>query len=248
MSEQRPLRVPHSALPTSRSEALLHADRLVKDYRIGRHRLRVLHGVNMTVRRGEVLSIVGPSGAGKSTLLHILGMLDTPTEGRVLHGAQDLRRLSPTQQAHWRNRLFGFVFQFYHLLPDFTALENVAMPALVGAGLVGWNEARKLARQQARRVLEMVELGARASHRPGQLSGGERQRVAIARALVNEPQVLLCDEPTGNLDTDTGKRILKLLSNVRAETDCTMVIVTHDERIAAMGDRVIHLVDGRIAG
>jgi len=200
----------------------------------------------MTVRRGEVLSIVGPSGAGKSTLLHILGMLDTPTEGRVLHGAQDLRRLSPTQQAHWRNRLFGFVFQFYHLLPDFTALENVAMPALVGAGLLGWWRARRRARQKARIVLELVGLGQRAAHRPAQLSGGERQRVAIARALINDPQVLLCDEPTGNLDSDTGQHILELLARVRDETGCTMVIVTHDERVAVRGERVVHLVDGRI--
>jgi lipoprotein-releasing system ATP-binding protein len=227
-------------------DILLRAEDLVKDYRIGRVRLRVLHGVTMAVRRGELLSIVGPSGAGKSTLLHLLGMLDTPTEGKILHGATDLAGLSSAEQAYWRNRLFGFVFQFYHLLPDFTALENVAMPALVGAGALGWRKARKQARQRARRVLELVGLGERASHRPAQLSGGERQRVAIARALINEPEILLCDEPTGNLDSDTGKRILKLLGEVRKQTACTMVIVTHDERVAAMGDRVTHLVDGRI--
>jgi len=228
-------------------DTLLRAENLVKDYRIGRYRLRVLHGVTTQVRRGELLSIVGPSGAGKSTLLHLLGMLDTPTEGRVLHGTTNLAALSEAERAYWRNRLFGFVFQFYHLLPDFTAWENVAMPALVGASVLGWWRARRQARRRALRALDLVGLGQRASHRPAQLSGGERQRVAIARALINEPEVLLCDEPTGNLDSDTGHRVLELLARVRDKTGCTMVLVTHDERVAAMGERVIHLVDGRIA-
>ncbi len=227
-------------------DVLLRAHNLVKDYRIGRCALRVLHGVTMNVRRGELLSVVGPSGAGKSTLLHLLGILDTPTEGKVVYGETDLARLSSAEQAYWRNRLFGFVFQFYHLLPDFTALENVAMPALVGAGLTGWRAARREARSRARHMLELVSLGERADHRPGQLSGGERQRVAIARALINRPEVLLCDEPTGNLDTDTGQQILDLLADVRKQTGCTLVIVTHDERVAATGERTVHLVDGRI--
>jgi len=227
-------------------DALLRAEELVKDYRVGGYRLRVLHGVTMEVRRGELLCIIGPSGAGKSTLLHLLGMLDTPTEGRVLHDGRNLADLSERERARWRNRLFGFVFQFYHLLPDFTAAENVALPALVGAGLAGWTRARKEARQRALRMLELVGLKDRAAHRPSQLSGGERQRVAIARALINQPQILLCDEPTGNLDTDTGASILRLLADVRRQTGCTLVIVTHDERVAAMGDRAIRLVDGRI--
>jgi lipoprotein-releasing system ATP-binding protein len=226
---------------------ILRAENLVKDYRIGRYRLRVLHGVTTDVRRGELLSIVGPSGAGKSTLLHLLGMLDTPTEGRVFHNGTDLAGLSGRQRAHWRNQLFGFVFQFYHLLPDFTAVENVALPALVGAPLTGWRGARKRARGRALHMLDLVGLKERARHRPSQLSGGERQRVAIARALINEPQVLLCDEPTGNLDTDTGRSILELLGEIRRETGCTLVMVTHDERVAGMGDRTVHLVDGRIA-
>lgn len=226
---------------------LLRAHDLVKDYRIGRYSLRVLHGVSMEVRQGEMLSIVGPSGAGKSTLLHLLGILDTPTEGRVLYDGTDLARLSSAEQAYWRNRLFGFVFQFYHLLPDFTALENVAMPALVGTGLTGWRAARREARSRARHMLDLVKLGERAGHRPNQLSGGERQRVAIARALINRPEVLLCDEPTGNLDTDTGRQILDLLGEVRERTACTLVMVTHDERVAATGERAVHLVDGRVA-
>jgi lipoprotein-releasing system ATP-binding protein len=228
------------------AEAILRAEKLTKDYRIGGSSLRVLHGVTMDVRRGELLCIVGPSGAGKSTLLHLLGMLDTPTEGRVLHGEQDLAALSGAERAYWRNRLFGFVFQFYHLMPDFTALENVALPAMVGAGMAQWRQARKQASERARRMLDLVGLSGRASHRPAELSGGERQRVAIARALINEPQVLLCDEPTGNLDSDTGQAILRLLADIRDRTECTLVIVTHDRMIAVMGDRTVQLVDGRL--
>ncbi len=226
----------------------LRAEGLVKDYRVGRTRLRVLHGVDAEVRRGEILCIVGPSGAGKSTLLHILGMLDTPTDGRVLHEGRDLSELSALQRARWRNRLFGFVFQFYHLLPDFTALENIALPALADAGLTDWRAKRREARALAGHMLELVGLGDRTEHRPAQLSGGERQRVAIARALVNRPEVLFCDEPTGNLDTDTGQAILDLLKDIQEETGCTLVIVTHEERIAALGDRTVHLRDGRLAG
>ncbi len=225
---------------------ILRAEDLVKDYRVGRVKLRVLHGVSMTVRRGEFLTILGPSGAGKSTLLHILGMLDTPTEGRVFHGERDLAHLSGRERALSRNRLFGFVFQFYHLLPDFTAAENVALPALADASVGGWRRCRRAARDRAEQTLALVGLGGRTQHRPSQLSGGERQRVAIARALINEPEVLLCDEPTGNLDTDTGQSILSLLADLRKETGCTLIMVTHDERVAAMGDRSIRMVDGKI--
>jgi lipoprotein-releasing system ATP-binding protein len=241
--EGRPTRNPQSAI---RNSKLLLAEDLVKDYRIGRVPLRVLHGVSMEVRAGELLSVTGPSGAGKSTLLHLLGLLDTPTSGRVLYEGRDLAKLSGRQQAYWRNRLFGFVFQFYHLMPDFTAVENVAMPALVGAGVAGWGREAGRARQKAAEVLEKVGLAERARHRPAQLSGGERQRVAIARALMNEPQVLFCDEPTGNLDSDSGAAILSLLRGLQRERGCTLVIVTHDERIAAVGDRVLHLKDGHL--
>ncbi len=222
----------------------LCAESLVKDYQVGRTTLRVLHGVSVEVRPGELLSVVGPSGAGKSTLLHIMGLLDTPSGGRVTCDGRDLSELSAIERACWRNRLFGFVFQFFHLLPDFTALENVALPALVGAGLVG-RRSRAEAMKRASGVLELVGLGQRAAHRPAQLSGGERQRVAIARALVNEPQILFCDEPTGNLDSDTGTVILDLLTRLRTETDCTLVIVTHDEKVAALGGRTVRLRDGR---
>jgi lipoprotein-releasing system ATP-binding protein len=234
--------------PSSKSPApsvILQAEGLVKDYKMGRRTVRVLHGVSLDVHRGELLSIVGPSGAGKSTLLHLLGLLDTPNQGRVLHEGQDLAELGPREQAAWRNRTVGFVFQFYHLLPDFSALENVALPSMVDVGVPALGRRRRI-REQARRMLELVHLGERATHRPGQLSGGERQRVAIARALVNEPELLLCDEPTGNLDTDTGATILELLHEIRDKTGHTLVMVTHDEQVAARGDRVVHIVDGRV--
>jgi len=237
--------IPNSELRTPNSR-LLVAEDLVKDYRIGRVPLRVLHGVSMDVRAGELLTVTGPSGAGKSTLLHLLGLLDSPTTGRVLYEGRDLAELSGAQQAYWRNRLFGFVFQFYHLMPDFTALENVAMPSLVGAGVAGWGRQVKQARQRAAEMLDSVGLANRARHRPAQLSGGERQRVAIARSLMNEPQMLFCDEPTGNLDSDSGASILDLLRGLQRERGCTLVIVTHDERIATVGDRVLRLKDGHL--
>jgi len=164
----------------------------------------------------------------------------------VLYEGRNLADLSGRQQAYWRNRLFGFVFQFYHLMPDFTAVENVAMPSLVGAGVAGWGRQSRQAHRRAAEMLESVGLGQRTRHRPAQLSGGERQRVAIARALMNEPQVLFCDEPTGNLDSDSGAAILDLLRGLQRERGCTLAIVTHDERIAAVGDRVLRLKDGHL--
>ena len=225
---------------------MLKVNKVCKDYRIGGRSLRVLHEVSLTVRRGELLSIEGPSGAGKSTLLHLMGLLDTPTEGQILYGERDLGELGGRRQAFWRNRLFGFVFQFYHLLPDFTAAENVALPALAGLGPTEWGGQKRDALRRAEELLHLVGLGERVEHRPGQLSGGERQRVAIARALINRPEILLCDEPTGNLDTHTGERILKLLARVREEEAGTLVIVTHDEQIAATAERQVRLVDGEV--
>jgi len=225
---------------------MLEAQNLCKDYQMGGRKLRVLHDVSLTVNRGELLSIEGPSGAGKSTLLHLMGILDTPSVGRVLYDETDLSRLAPRRRAYWRNRLFGFVFQFYHLLPDFTARENVALPALAGVRAGRWIGGKRSAMQRADDLLDLVGLSERADHRPGQLSGGERQRVAIARALVNEPQVLLCDEPTGNLDSHTGQTILDLLCRLRNETGATLVVVTHDPQIAERAERKLHMVDGRL--
>jgi len=234
-------------MPPAQSEApMLRVENLCKDYQMGGRTLRVLRGVTLSVQKGSMLGIEGPSGAGKSTLLHLMGILDTPTEGRVLYGSRNLAQLSGREQAYWRNKLFGFVFQFYHLLPDFSALENVALPALVSVALGSWGEGKKRALARARELLELVGLAERAEHRPGQLSGGERQRVAIARALVNAPEVLLCDEPTGNLDTQTGQSILELLCRLRDETGTTLVIVTHDPNIASRAEKRARLVDGRL--
>ena len=194
------------------------------------------------------VAIIGLPGSGKSTLLNLLGCLDTPTSGQYLLAGRDVSTYDDDELSEIRSREIGFVFQSYHLLPDFSALENVALPALAGAGVWGWRAARKRAHAEAVRVLELVELADRAHHRPAQLSGGERQRVAIARALTNSPEVLFCDEPTGNLDLETGRRILDLLVALRERSGCTLVVVTHDEAIAAMADRTVHLVDGRIAG
>jgi len=225
---------------------MLSVEKVSKEYPMGRRRLRVLHQVDMKVDKGEVLSIVGPSGAGKSTLLHLMGLLDTPTEGRILYDGQDLSKLSGRRQAYLRNKLFGFVFQFYHLLPDFNTLENVSLPGLAAVPPGNWRSCKKEIFERGREILSLVGLGERIEHRPAQLSGGERQRAAIARALINKPELLLCDEPTGNLDTHTGTRILDLLESVQEETGCTVVIVTHDPSLGARARRTVRLVDGRV--
>jgi len=231
---------------TPPTKSVLEAEKLHKSYRVGGTDLHVLRGISVHVKRGEFLSIRGPSGAGKSTLLHMLGMLDTPDSGRVLHDGLDVGAMKPADRAAWRNRMVGFVFQFYHLLPDFSALENVALPAMVRTPLIGGGAGKRAAHSRAREVLELVGLADRVKHRAGQLSGGERQRVAIARALINEPELLLCDEPTGNLDTDTGHAILELLHSVRKQTGCTLIMVTHDDNVAHSAGRSIHLVDGKV--
>ncbi len=228
------------------NDMLISVENVSKDYRIGRHRLRVLRGVDLAVKGGEFLSIEGPSGAGKSTLLHIMGILDTPTEGAVIYEQENIASFGDRKRAYRRNRLFGFVFQFYHLLPDLTAQENVALPALAGLGIQRWRRGRKEALQKSRSVLDLVGLSERCRHRPTQLSGGERQRVAIARALINKPRMLLCDEPTGNLDTASGTEILDLLCRLREELNTTLVMVTHDAKVAERADRKVFMKDGRI--
>ncbi len=229
------------------SEGLLSAEAVTKDYRVGAGPLPVLRGVSLDVRPGEVLAVVGRSGVGKSTLLHILGILDAPTSGKVLYKGEDLSSAPPARRAAVRNREFGFVFQFYHLLPEFTALENVLMPALVGAGPLAWLSRRRGARARAGDLLRQVGLEGRARHRPNQLSGGEQQRVAIARALMNEPAILFCDEPTGNLDSATAKEIMDLIFKLNAERRQTCVLVTHDETVARECHRIARMVDGRVA-
>ncbi len=203
--------------------------------------LHVLNGVNLSVEKGEMVSIVGKSGAGKSTFLHILGTLDTPDSGQLIINGQRTDQLSPKNMAHFRNQNIGFVFQFHHLLPEFTALENVCIPA--------WIQKRPEAEvlKRAKEILDFLEVADRFDHKPGQLSGGEQQRVAIARAVINNPAVIFADEPTGNLDTQTSEELHKFLLKLRDELNQTMVIVTHSQELAAICDRKIEMIDGRFA-
>ncbi len=202
--------------------------------------LHVLNDIDLDIRTGEMLAIVGASGVGKSTLLHILGGLDRPTSGSVFYGSVDVFGLSSDRLARFRNEHVGFVFQFHHLLPEFSALENVMLPALIR----GTEPAA--AAENASKVLADVGLGGRTHHRPGELSGGEQQRVAVARALVLSPDAVLADEPTGNLDTHTGEAIHELLQNINKERGITFVIVTHNDRLAIRADRVLRMADGKL--
>jgi len=223
------------------NEPFLIARNLAKTYTIGKRSLEVLRGVNLDVARGDFLALRGASGAGKSTLLHLIGGLDSPNAGQILFDGRDLTGFSENQLTHFRNHRVGFVFQAYHLLPELTALENACLPARVARLAIGQVEAR------ARELLTRVGLKERLDHKPSELSGGEQQRVAIARALINEPELLLADEPTGNLDSHTGGEIIELLKSLRVERNMTLLIATHDARVAAHAQRVIELVDGRVA-
>ncbi|MCC7138430.1 MAG: ABC transporter ATP-binding protein [Planctomycetes bacterium] len=213
---------------------------------MGPHRVEVLKGADLDVSEGEVLAILGSSGSGKSTFLHVLGLLDRADEGTIQFEGRDRASLSSGERAAIRGAAIGFVFQFYHLLPELTALENVLLPTMILRRGGAWRAERAAARARAAAALERVGLAARAGHRPSQLSGGERQRVAIARALQNRPRVLLCDEPTGNLDGRTAADVARLLWDLNAVEGQTLVVVTHDPAIAARAHRVVHLVDGRI--
>jgi len=218
---------------------LIQATGLCKTYGDGA-RITVLNGLDLSVAAGESVAVIGKSGVGKSTLLHILGTLDQPTEGRVLFGGADIFALNDREQAAFRNREVGFIFQFHHLLPDFSALENVMMPALIqGRGAAE-------AEEQARGVLERVGLGERLTHKPGELSGGEQQRVAVARAVAQAPRVILADEPTGNLDPGTGGEVHALLLELNRTQGMTLVVVTHNEELARLADRRLRLSDGKL--
>ena len=222
---------------------ILRADNIQKIYGIAGEQqgVHVLKGISLSIMKGEMIAIVGPSGAGKSTLLHILGGLDRPTEGSVTYGGVNIATMSDTALAEFRNKRIGFIFQFHHLLPEFTAAENVAMPALIqGVSM-------KKALSHANELLERVGVSHRSDHHPSELSGGEQQRVAVARSLVNQPSIILADEPSGNLDSTNANHLHDLLHELNTNSGITLVIVTHNTGFAAKASKVVRLIDGIIA-
>jgi len=223
-----------------KERSLIHLKDVSKTYRLGQVQVHALHGIGIEIGQGELVAIMGPSGSGKSTLMNILGCLDQPTAGRYWLDGTEVSRLHDDQLAEVRNRRIGFVFQNYNLLPRTSALENVELPLLYSR--------RTVRRHKALEALDAVGLAERARHRPSELSGGEQQRVAIARALVNEPAILLADEPTGNLDSRTGQEIIAIFQRLNADRGITIILVTHDREIARYTRRVVHLQDGRLTG
>lgn len=221
------------------SNVVLEAKNVVKHFTDGKSTVEVIKGLSLKVHAGEFVSIVGSSGSGKSTLLHVLGGLDRPTEGQVWLNGQRFDHMGEAERGYLRNQHLGFVYQFHHLLPEFTALENVAMPLMLREGTN-----YKDVKAQAEYLLNRVGLSHRLTHKPGELSGGERQRVALARALVAKPALMMADEPTGNLDRKTAVKIFELLSDLRQEFNMAMLIVTHDEQLAQAADSVLHMQDG----
>jgi lipoprotein-releasing system ATP-binding protein len=220
---------------------IIEASQLKKDYFIGKNRLRVLKGIDLSIAPGEIVAVVGASGAGKSTLLHILGTLDKPTSGVVLHDGIDVFRLPDNRLAEFRSRQIGFVFQFHHLLPEFSALENVSMPAMIAGKRL--SEAKPM----AARLLAEVGLADRLEHRPSELSGGEQQRIAVARALINDPKVVLADEPSGNLDSVTAEGLHGLIAEMCKKRQTTFVIATHNDHLSSLAHRILRIQDGIIS-
>jgi lipoprotein-releasing system ATP-binding protein len=232
--------VTDSAGGTLSRETLFQTEGLTKDFQLGEKEIRVLKGIDLTIRRQETIAILGVSGVGKTTLLHILGALDRPTRGRVVYQGDDLFARSDKDLARFRNEQIGFVFQFHYLLSDLSAMENTMLPARIGG------MPRRQAEQKAARLLEELGLKERLTHRPGKLSGGEQQRVAVARAVIMDPQIILADEPTGNLDTENARAVEDLLVRLRDTHGIAVVAVTHNPRFAARMDRQIHMFDGRL--
>jgi lipoprotein-releasing system ATP-binding protein len=229
---------------------VIEAQGLQKSFMTEAGELHVLKGIDLSINPGEMVGIVGASGVGKSTLLHILGALDKPTSGQVFFDGRDIFSLNGNVLSSFRNRMIGFVFQFHHLLPEFTALENVMMPGLIGIGSHDQYSQRltyQEVRERAELILSEMGLSERQIHRPGELSGGEQQRVAVARALILEPKVILADEPTGNLDTTTGEELFGIFVRLNREKGITFVIVTHNESLSAQCHRILKMVDGRVS-
>lgn len=222
------------------SDQILNVSGLTKVFQKDGVVVDVLRGIDFAADRGEFITIMGPSGAGKSTFLHILGTLDKPTAGTVLFSGRDIRSFTEDEESRFRNEQVGFIFQFYHLLQDFNVVENIMMPLLIKRV----KPAEASARAEA--FLETIELTHRRSHKPGELSGGEQQRVAVARALINEPELILADEPTGNLDRKTGREVLAQILKIRQRLSATLILVTHDPEIGAVGERKLTMVDGEL--
>ena len=226
---------------------LIAARNVVKSYRKGKHEVSVLRGVDFSIQPGEFTAIVGQSGSGKTTLLHLLGTLDAPDSGEIHFEGNRIDNLAPRGRDVLRNRHFGMIFQFYHLLPELTTLENVLVPLMIAEGVVKYWLNKRKHNERASHLLETVGLGHRLTHRPRELSGGEMQRAAIARALVANPRLLLADEPTGNLDQKTGQEILEILRTLNRDQGLTVVMVTHDQAIARQADRTVKIVEGKVA-
>ncbi len=233
-------------METMEPAGLLSARGVVKSYWKGRNEVPVLRGVDLDLEAGEMLAIMGSSGSGKSTLLHILGLLDSPDAGEVFLGGERIDAHGERRRDELQNRTFGFIFQFYHLLPELTAFENVLVPQWIGCGLWSYLSQRQRLKREAEGLLERVGLSHRMHHLPAELSGGEMQRTAIARALAARPTVLLADEPTGNLDAASGQGVIELLRDLNRERGLTMIVVTHDPQIAQQADRVVRLAEGRV--
>jgi len=229
------------------AQPLLRVRGITKSFQIGDSTLDVLRGIDMDISAGEFVAIEGRSGSGKSTLLHILGALDAATSGSAIYDGRDIASMSSRQRAQLRTSQFGFVFQFYHLLPELSVLENAMLGPMIENSVLGFHAKKSDLRTRAVTLLEELGLGLRLKHRPNQLSGGERQRVAIARALMNAPKILYADEPTGNLDAETGRQIMQVLERLHQQQGQTIVMVTHDRSIAGTADRVLVIADGRIS-
>ena len=227
---------------------ILRAEQITKSYQLGKRQIPVLRGVDLSLQEGEIAALVGASGAGKSTLLHVLGLLDPPTSGTVYYGDQAVSALPARQRAHLRHQFVGFVFQFYHLIAELTALQNVLLGAMMEGSVGSYLGKRKELRRRAIELLADMGLSDRLKHRPSQLSGGERQRVAIARALIADPRVILADEPTGNLDSETSAEILELIWRINEERGISFLLVTHNEALAARCDHTLRLRDGQSLG